>query len=173
MQPILHTPRLSLRQFTGNDEDAALILHLNSQPGVLKYLHEPPLKDLAHARQVLKEIILPQYENKLGRWAVHLKSNNEFIGWCGLKFRPERNETDLGYRLLPAAWGRGYATEAASACLEYAFNVLHLEKINACAHVENIASLAVLENIGMKYSGEDIIDDCPVKCFVMEKSPSV
>lgn len=166
MQPILHTSRLSLRQFTGNDEDAALILHLNNQPGVLKYLHEPPLKDIAHAGQILKEIILPQYENNLGRWAVFLKDNNAFIGWCGLKYRPERRETDLGYRFLPSAWGKGYATEAAKACLQYGFEKLGLEKINACAHVDNTASLNILQKLGMQYTRHETIDDCPVKCFV-------
>ena len=166
MQFILQTSRLILRRFNNDEADASLLLSLNSQPEVLKYLHEPLLQDLDHARDILQRIILPQYENNLGRWAVHIKESKEFIGWCGLKFRPERKETDLGYRFLPSAWGQGYATEAAKACLEYGLTTLQLERINACAHIENMASLAVLQKIGMQYTGDGIIDDCPVKCFV-------
>lgn len=165
MHPILQTPRLSLRRFTNNDEDAAMILSMNSLPAVLQYLHEPLLKDLDHAKEILQQHILPQYENNFGRWAVHIKESNEFIGWCGLKYRPEIKDIDLGYRFIPSAWGKGYATEAAKACLDFGFKTLNLEKINACAHIDNIASLAVLEKIGMLYTGDDIIDNCPVKCF--------
>ena len=169
MEKIFETDSLYLRRFTDTDADAALILDMNSRPEVLQYLHEPLLQDINHAKEIMRNIILPQYNNKLGRWAVHLRSTGEFIGWCGLKFRPERNETDLGYRFIPAAWGKGYATEAAKACLHYAFSVLKLEKVNACAHVENIASLNILQKAGMLYTGDDLIDDCPVKCFVAVK----
>lgn len=171
MHIILQTPRLLLRRFTNSDDDAALILHLNSQPDVLKYLHERTLTDVADAKNIIETVILPQYENNLGRWAVHLIETNEFIGWCGLKYRPERKETDLGYRFLPSAWGKGYATEAAKACLDYGFEKLFLSKINACAHEENLASLAVLEKIGMQYTNDELIDECPVKCFVLDHRP--
>ena len=56
---------------------------------------------------------LPQYEHNLGRWAMHQKTDDAFVGWCGLKFRPELDEIDLGYRLHPNYRGRGYASEAA------------------------------------------------------------
>ena len=163
MQIILHTPRLYLRQLTV--ADAPLIYQLNSQPDVLKYLHERPLKDEADAAEIIRSIILPQYEKKLGRWGMFIKENNEFIGWCGLKYRPELNETDLGYRLMPSAWGKGFATEAALHCLQYGFEKLHLTEITGRAHVENIASLKVLEKIGMNFIGEGIVDDCPVRTY--------
>lgn len=164
MKIIFETPRLLLRQFTL--EDAPLLLQLNSDPEVLKYLHEPILQDEAHAKQILTNIIFPQYENKLGRWATFIKESNEFIGWCGLKYLPERDEIDLGYRFIKTAWGFGYATEAAAQTLEYGFNTLHLNIITGRAHIENIGSLSVLEKIGMKYVSEGIVDDCPVKTYV-------
>ncbi len=166
MHLILQTPRLYLRRFTL--ADAPLVYQLNSKPEVLQYLHEPIVKDEAHATEVLANIILPQYEKKLGRWAVHLKDGDEFIGWCGLKFRPERNEIDLGYRFLPVHWGKGYATEAAKYTIEFGLNNLQLKTINACAHIENTASLHVLQKIGMVYIKDDVVDDCPVKTFVIE-----
>lgn len=156
-----------MRRFT--TADANLIYQLNSDQAVLKYLHEETLRDEAHALEILQKIILPQYENNLGRWAVHLKENDEFIGWCGLKFRPEINEIDLGYRFKPSAWGKGYAREAATHTLNHAFNQLNLREVTGRAHIENLASLAVLQKIGMVYVCDEIVDDCPVKTFIAKK----
>ena len=164
MHIVFETPRLILRRFT--EADAGLVLALNSDPAVLKYLHEPILESEEHARQILRDIILPQYPNNLGRWAMHLKDSNEFLGWCGLKYRPELELIDLGYRLLPKAWGKGYASEAAGHTLTFGFRQLNLPVISACAHIENIASIHILEKIGMEYTGEGIVDECPVKNFV-------
>ena len=163
MHIIFQTPRLILRQIT--IEDAPLILGLNSDPEIVKYVHEPTLKTVEQAEKIIVDIILPQYKNNLGRWAIITKDNDEFIGWCGLKYRPELDEIDLGYRLMQKAWGKGFATEAAEETLEYGFNTLNLNLITGRAHVENLASIKVLEKIGMDYIGEEIIDDCPVKTF--------
>jgi len=163
MYIILETPRLILRQFT--EADAPLILSLNSDPEILKYLHEPTLKTVEEAEKVLQDIILPQYKNKLGRWAIHTKEGMDFIGWCGLKCRPEIDEIDLGYRLVQNAWGKGFATEAAQHSLEHGFTKLNLKLITGRAHIENIASIKVLEKIGMDYIGEGIVDDCPVRTY--------
>lgn len=165
MHIIIETPRLILRRFTNSQADAGLVLQLNSDPEVLKYLHEPILQDINQAREILQNIILPQYEKNMGRWATHIKQEKKFIGWCGLKYRPERNEIDLGYRFMQTAWGKGYATEAAAATLEYGFEVLKIKSIIGRAAIQNMASLSILQKIGMKYIGEDIIDDCPVKTY--------
>lgn len=150
MHIILETPRLILRRFTDSDTDAALLFLLNSDPEVVKYLHEPVLQNEAHAKDILSNIILPQYEKNLGRWATHTKDNNEFIGWCGLKYLPQREETDIGYRFIKTAWGKGYATEAATGTLAYGFKQLHLKSIIGRAHIENTVSQKVLEKIGMQ-----------------------
>ena len=165
MHIILETPRLILRRFTATDEDAALLLQLNSDPEVIKYLHEPLLQNSSQARHILDTVILPQYDLNLGRLAIHLKENGRFIGWCGLKFRAELQETDLGYRLQKKCWGHGYATEAAGASLEYGFEMLALQRITGRAHVDNASSLSVLRKIGMKYLRDEIIDNSPVKTF--------
>ena len=72
-----------------------LIYELNSDPEVTKYLHEP-LTTLQKAKEVLAEIILPQYQwCKHGRWLVHLSGDNTFKGWCGLKFRAKKMKWTL------------------------------------------------------------------------------
>lgn len=161
---VIETERLVLRTFTEND--AQLIYDLNLDPDVTRYTGDP-VKDLDHARKVLERVILPQYAlYNHGRWAVHTKPGLEFIGWCGLKTRPERdNEIDLGYRFLKSSWGNGYATEAAYACLKYGFEELGLSRIVGRAMPQNTASLKVLEKIGMNYIGEEIVDDHPAKTY--------
>ena len=164
MNIILETPRLILRQFT--EADALAIKQLNSEPGVLKYIPEPIPASEEAALKIIVDIILPQYKNNLGRWAVHTKTNNEFIGWCGLKWIKETNEIDLGYRFKPAAWGKGYATEAAQYTLNYGLQQLQLKKIVAHAHIDNIASQKVLEKIGMQFVGEGVKDGIPLKGYI-------
>ena len=161
MHLIFQTHRLYLRRFT--EADTLLIRELNSQPGVLQYIPEPIPASDEEAKEIIINIILPQYKNNLGRWAVYLKANNEFIGWCGLKM--VNDEIDLGYRFMPTAWGKGYATETAKATLEYGHNHLQLEKIIAHAHIDNIASQKVLEKIGMQYAGEGVDGGLPVKGY--------
>ena len=162
---ILETTRLFLREFT--KADAPLILQLNNDPNVLKYLHEARIHNEQEALTVLLTVILPQYKNHLGRWAIHIKESNEFIGWCGLKYRADRDEIDLGYRLKKSAWGKGFATETASATLDHGFKKLKIPLITGRAHIENIASLSVLEKIGMQFRKEEIVDDCQVRTYTI------
>ncbi len=168
MQIIITTPRLVLRQFT--IADAPLILALNSAPGVLQYIHEPAVKSIEAAEEVLQNIILPQYKNNLGRWAVHTKFNNGFIGWCGLKWLQQTDEIDLGYRFAPHHWGKGYATEAAQHTLAYGLHQLNLQEIFGKAHIDNIASQNVLKKIGMQYVKEITEDNAQVKVYHATKS---
>jgi RimJ/RimL family protein N-acetyltransferase len=164
MQIILQTPRLILRQFTL--DDAPLLQELNGDPEVVKYVHEPVMDSVEKATQVLKNIILPQYHlYNMGRWAVHLKDNNEFIGWCGLK--TIGNVIDLGYRFHQRNWGKGYATESAKHVVEYGFKVLHIPVITGHAHIENTASQKVLEKTGLQFIKEEVIDNCPVKTYTI------
>jgi ribosomal-protein-alanine N-acetyltransferase len=163
MNVIIETERLLLRTFTL--DDAPLVYELNLDPEVIRYTGDP-IRDLDHAREVLEQTILPQYAlYNHGRWAVHVKPDLTFIGWCGLKARPERNEIDLGYRFMQKAWGKGYATEAAFACLDYGFQKLGIPRIVGRAMSQNIASIKVLEKCNMHYIGEEIVDDHPALTY--------
>ena len=163
MNVIIETNRLLLRTFTM--ADVQLIYELNLDPDVIRYTHDP-IKDLAHASEILEKTILPQYAlYNHGRWAVHVKTTLEFLGWCGLKYRAELNEIDLGYRFKKEGWGKGYATEAAHASIQYGFEKLGLQRIVARAEVENIGSWKVLEKCGMIYIGDEEVDGYPVKTY--------
>ena len=116
---------------------------------------------------MINEVIIPQYTlYNHGRWAVHLKDGLQFIGWCGLKYVAERNEVDLGYRFMKKFWGKGYATEAASASLKYGFDRLDIKQIIGRALPGNLASIKVLEKCGMQYLGDEYIDGLLHKTYL-------
>lgn len=164
MKWIFQSERLLFRRFTLEDGD--LLITLNSDPDILQYIHEPPTTS-TNVMDVLQRIILPQYELGLGRWAVHLKYSETFIGWAGLKYIPVKEEIDLGYRFMKQYWGNGYAAEAASTCLSVGFAHLGLERIIAKAHVDNTASIRVMQKCGMKFIREDVEDGIPIKVYEM------
>lgn len=167
MNKILETPRLYLREFT--IDDAQNLIDLNSNPNVFRYTGDGPVRDLEEAKRILTDIIFPQYKNKLGRWAVHLKSNDEFIGWCGLKFIAENNEIDLGYRFFEIHWGKGYATESAKATLNHGVNILKLKNIIARAAKDNVASISVLKKLGMVYLKDDMCVHDPAEVYMLSQ----
>jgi [ribosomal protein S5]-alanine N-acetyltransferase len=166
MNTLFQSERLLFRQFTPTDAD--LLYELNSDPEVVKYVHEPATTK-ENAGDIITNIILPQYENNMGRWAVHLKYTEEFIGWAGLKYIAEKDIIDLGYRFKKKSWGKGYATEAARTCISYGFAHLGLTRIIAQAHVENTASINVIEKCGMEFVKEDVVDGSPVKLYELVK----
>jgi len=130
--------------------DAQFFFELNSDPEVIKYTGDKPFNDIEETRSLIRNY--DQYTKyKQGRLAVQLKATEELLGWCGLKYHPDTGETDLGYRFKKEYWNKGYATEAAHACLEYGLNTLSLPSILATAVKENTASVRVMEKLGMKY----------------------
>ena len=163
---ITETNRLTLREF--KFEDAENLYNLNSDQEVIKYTGDKAFQSILEAK-----IFIQNYDAYskygYGRWAVELKTTKQFIGWCGLKYIPSLNETDIGFRLIKDFWEKGYATEAAKASLEFAFNVLKMEAIVGIAMKENIASIKVLEKIGMVFWKEFIFDEHPGLYFKIEK----
>ena len=145
---ILETSRLLLREMTTDDAENAYIL--NSDPEVLRYTGDDPFESVEEARE-----FLANYESYkkygFGRWAVILKETGEYLGWCGLKYTPELDECDIGYRFMKKFWGCGYATEAAEACLELGFGKFGMKTIVGRAMPENGASVRILEKIGLTY----------------------
>lgn len=148
MGVILETERLILRETVV--EDAPDLYEMDADPEVQQYTGDV----LPTSVEDIFERISNYADYKkygFGRWTTVLKDTNEIIGWCGLKYMDDINEVDLGYRWKPKHWGKGYATEASLACLEYGFNELKLDQIVAQAMEENIASIRVMEKIGMTY----------------------
>ena len=150
---ILQTERLILREFDEGDVEAFLVL--GSDPAIIRHTGDPGgLTGLEHALEVLRTRPLADYrKHGFGRWAVVHKADGVLIGFAGLKHLDELGEVDLGYRLLPAYWGRGLATEACRPIIEYGFTRLRLPRIMAMVDSANAASVRVLEKLGLTPAG--------------------
>jgi RimJ/RimL family protein N-acetyltransferase len=151
MQLILETDRLLLREFVA--EDAEAFFRLNSDPDVVRFVPDKPLLNAEQARQLLIEHPIADYRKYgFGRGACILKSTGEQIGFAGLKYLEELGEVDVAYRFLPSYWGQGFATEAAIASVRLGFAQLGLKQIIGLVMPENIASVRVLEKVGLRFT---------------------
>jgi len=152
MKVILETDRLLLREFV--EDDAESFFKLNNYPEVVRFVPDKPLLNVEQARQTLIDHPIADYRRYgFGRGACILKSTGEQIGFAGLKYLDELGEVDVAYRLLPAHWGQGLATEVALASVHYGFAALGLKRIIGLVMPKNIASVRVLEKTGLRYSG--------------------
>ena len=164
---IIETSRLLLREH--HVEDAPFIFELNSDFEVVRYTGDQPFKDVAEAKKLIEENILVEYlKYGYGRWAMIEKVSGRYIGWCGLKYQRENGFTDLGYRLKQAAWNKGYATEAALSCIEFAWKH-KIPRLMGRAMKENSASIKVLEKCGFYYDHDEIMHDQKATVYFLDK----
>jgi ribosomal-protein-alanine N-acetyltransferase len=154
MEIFIKTNRLILREILPTDVGG--MLELDSDPEVHRYLGDEPVCDREQIIEVINFIRQQYIDNGIGRWAVIDRKTNQFIGWAGLKFVTETinghsNYYDLGYRIIRKCWNKGFATEAAIALLNYAFETLNVDAVYAWVDSDNIASNRVLEKAGLKF----------------------
>ena len=144
---ILETERLYLREMTEADFPL-LCRHL--QDAEVMYAYEHPYSD-AEVQEGIHKQFQRYQENGFGVWAVILKDNQELIGQCGLSMQPCEDEEvlEIGYIFQKKYWHKGYATEAALACRDYAFDKLGAEEVFSLIRDTNIASQNVAKRIGM------------------------
>lgn len=156
---IAQTERLILREFELSDTEPLGAVFGDAE--VMQYSNIG-VRDAEGVRQWLREWIEVRYPAwGFGMWAVVEKNRGEVLGYCGLTRFEDRcvqGETEMGYRLARAHWGRGYATEAAGAVRDYGLNVLGLLKIVASIDPSNAASIRVAEKIGMRYEREMMLE---------------
>lgn len=145
---ICETPRLVLRKLTPDDFDA--VSAILCDPEVMKFsplgpeTREGVMGFLAATQRRYRR-------DGVGQWAVLLKSTKACIGLCGIcaQFVDGKMEHELGYRLARPYWGKGLATESASACRDYGFGPKGLPRLISIVQPENKASVRVAEKIGM------------------------
>jgi [ribosomal protein S5]-alanine N-acetyltransferase len=158
--PTLHTDRLTLRPFTSADADSLWALHSNAH--VLRYWDTPPWSEPARAEWFIAGCAKMAEDGSGARLAMELASDGTFIGWCSLsRWKPDHRSAGLGYILDEVAWGRGLATEGARAVLQWAFETLDLNRVQAEADTRNSASARVLEKLGFVREGT-LREDCVV-----------
>lgn len=146
---VITSDRLVLREFTVGD--AAGIFALNSNADVMQHTGVALMQNVNEALDFINGYT--EYADYgYGSWACVLKHSGEFIGAFGLRYRPQQNIVTIGGLFLPAYWGKGFATEATVACLNYAFKELDIETVSAYCTANNLASVAILEKLHFEKS---------------------
>lgn len=152
MDAVLETPRLILRAFTLDDVDA--MYSLATVPDVIRYVGNKPAQSKQDVLDYLHQHPLRDYQvYGYGRFACVWKETGQVIGFSGIKFLEEIKETELGYRFLPEFWGKGLATEAGSAVIEFA-QTLGLNRLVAVIHPDNAGSKQVATKLGFSLEGK-------------------
>jgi RimJ/RimL family protein N-acetyltransferase len=158
--PTLHTARLRLRPVTSADADALFALH--SSAHVLRYWDAPPWTERERAQRFIAACRQLAEDGSGARPAIERVSDGAFLGWCGLsRWNPDYRSAAMGYCFDDAAWGHGYATEAAHALLQWAFDTLDLNRVQAETDTRNAACARVLEKLGFLREGT-MREDCVV-----------
>ena len=158
--PTLLTSRLRLRPFRDADADTLWALHSNAH--VLRYWDSPPWSEPARAQRFIAACAQMAEDGSGARLALERASDGVFVGWCALnRWNPDFRSATLGYVLDDAAWGNGYATEAAGALLDWAFASLDLNRVQAETDTRNASSARVLEKLGFVREGT-LREDCVV-----------
>ncbi len=151
---LFQSPRLGFRTWTNNDLPDLIMM--NSDPVVMEYF--PKTLDEKECADLLLRLQMQYDKNGYTYYATELLETGEFLGFIGLAYQEYKSEftpaTDIGWRLKKSAWGKGYATEGALQCLEYAFQNLKLERIMSTCPIANIKSEQVMKKIGMEKKGE-------------------
>lgn len=149
MPPTLTTPRLLLRPWRPADRDG--LWRMQADPRTMEFLM--PVPDRAASDAVAERAEAHFVRHGFGLWVAAVPGVTDFAGYCGLvrvpydaHFTPA---VEIGWRFDPAFWGRGYATEAARAALDFGFGTLGLDEIVAITVPANLRSRAVMERLGM------------------------
>jgi RimJ/RimL family protein N-acetyltransferase len=149
----LETTRLRLRHFM--DSDLTLFMAYRNDPEVARYQGWEGISE-PEARAFIQEQkeVQPGVPGQWFQIAVELKETDMLVGDCALKIEEhDERQVEIGYTLSRAYQGRGIASEAVSCVLEYAFVTLGLHRVVAMTDCENVASVALLERLGLRREG--------------------
>ena len=146
----LETERLKLRAW--QESDLQPFAELNADKDVMLYFPSVLTREQSdNLADKFQHLIL---DHGWGFWAVELKATGQFIGFTGLNIQPEQFIfspcVEIGWRFAKQYWHQGYATEAAKACLKFAFEALQLNEVVSFTAVHNTASEHVMQRLGMQ-----------------------
>lgn len=147
----METERLVLRMFRESDTDA--YAEMLSDPEVMRFLGGKPLPR-AEAWRNMAMVLGHWHLRGYGMWAVEEKATGEMVGRVGCWYPEGWPGLEVGWTLRRRFWGRGYATEAARASINYAFDVLGRARVISLIAPENVNSIRVAERLGERAEGE-------------------
>jgi RimJ/RimL family protein N-acetyltransferase len=155
MRARIETSRLILRPFQLSDAQAAF--EWFGDPVVMRFTPTAPDKSIEDTITRLSSYQDHQKAHGFSKWLVLGRDSGVAIGDSGLSVLPEYGWVDLGFRFAQPYWGRGLATEVASAWVRAALDEFHLGQLGAFAHPKNLASIRVLEKVGFHAERRDMV----------------
>jgi len=165
--PVLKTERLTLRGWEISDAEA--LFSLNSDPDFVKYLGAGNTLNRQDSWRVLAMLAGHWTLKGFGLWAIVHNETQEVIGRAGL-WEPEGwPGIELGWGISPKFWGKGYAIEAATACLNWAFTELKLQSVISIIHPDNLASKKLALKLGEKYNYSAELNDIKFDIYSIER----
>ena len=151
--PILATERLTLRQLVIDDDQEIFALRSDSE--INKYLDRQVSNNIEDARNFINKVNENINKNVALYWAITLTNRNRLIGTiCLFSFSDENDNCEIGYELLTKFQGQGIMREAAEKVIDYAFNTIKVQKIEAVFHRDNRRSINLLEKLSFRKSNE-------------------
>jgi [ribosomal protein S5]-alanine N-acetyltransferase len=165
--PTLTTSHICLRPW--RIEDAETLLHILQEKDILQYFPPTTPATLEKMERYIRYHLAHWEERGYGHWAVTTREEGKVIGWNGLEFLPETQETEVAYLLSHDFWGKGLATEAAQAAVDFGFQTTGVNAIIGLVHPDNIGSQRVLEKIGLTFTCRATYFGMELNRFLIER----
>lgn len=162
----LETDRLILRRYREDDFD--VYAAMQADPEVARFLGG--VRDLAGAREHFDKAQAHWRSKGYGKFAVEEKVSGLMVGRVGPTLHGDEPEIELGWAMARAAWGRGYATEAACTCADWMFRTLALDEIVSFIDPANTASIRVAEKLGQTHARDMLYDGEPLRVYAVSRS---
>ena len=163
---IAQTPRLILRQFQPDDLDA--LAPTLADPEVMRFSSTGRMTR-SQTQELLNSILSSYHQKNYGLYAVIYRVNQQLIGFCGLIMQliDGQQEVEIGYRLAQTYWGKGLATEAATAVRDYGIGTLGFNRLISIIDPNNIHSIRVAQKVGMEYEKDNVYKKIPVRIYCL------
>lgn len=163
MAIVLDTPRLRLRPFVQGDLDAYAAICADAE--VMRYIGTGETVSRADAWRQMAIFLGHWALLGYGMWALEEKETGAFVGRVGFLHPPDWPDFELGWTLARAAWGRGYATEAAARALDYAWRELRRARVVSLIRPANERSVRVALRLGAQRAGEVLLRGSPAELY--------
>ncbi len=147
----LRTERLSLTDLVTGDFASTYLMDTDEH--VMKYIGGADRRSFDEYQAFIAQRLSMWISERFHMWAMRLHGRDDFLGWIMIKPIRDTPHVEVGYRMPQSAWGKGYATEATRAVLDYGFNVVGFDEITGVTHPDNAASQHVLTKCGLTRDG--------------------
>ncbi|WMJ76701.1 MULTISPECIES: GNAT family N-acetyltransferase [unclassified Sedimentibacter] len=148
MNIVVETDRLIIKEF--EEADVPSLYKIESDKKIIEFLPWVKLSNEKECRRQIKKYINEYKKNKLNSWAVAIKETGEIIGITRLIYSNKIKGVELGTKILPEYWNKGYASELSRAIVDYGLYELGIDEITAVTDINNVGAIKSLINMGMQ-----------------------